>query len=167
MHQQQGYLSTVTRLRAGRQGVRFPAGAGRQTDSGASQPPIQWVTRALSPEVKRSGREALPPPPYTFRDNFTPTACTTCSDIITHGILRSFWKFCLILKIRAPKVMLPQPVSVLQIVCSFQSISNHIFTSATLVNTLPQVYLNKAALASPAHAIETHWLQQWLLKQWP
>jgi hypothetical protein len=46
-------------------GVRFPARAGNisfrhrvHTGSGAFQPPIQWVPRALSMGVKLPGREA-------------------------------------------------------------------------------------------------------------
>jgi hypothetical protein len=52
-------------LRAGWSEVRVPAGAGNfslhhrvQTGSGAHPPPIQWVSGALSLEVKRSGRKA-------------------------------------------------------------------------------------------------------------
>jgi hypothetical protein len=50
--------------------VRFPAGAGNfllttvsRTALGPTQPPIQWVTGALSLGVKRLGREADHSPP--------------------------------------------------------------------------------------------------------
>jgi hypothetical protein len=50
--------------------IRFPAGAENislhhnvQNGSGPAQPPIQWVTGALSLGVKRPGREAGHSPP--------------------------------------------------------------------------------------------------------
>jgi hypothetical protein len=57
-------------LRAGRSGVRIPAGAGNflfttmsTSALGPSQPPIQWVPRVISLEVKRLGCEADQSPP--------------------------------------------------------------------------------------------------------
>jgi hypothetical protein len=38
--------------------ARFFSSPQRQTGSGATQPPIQWVLRANSPRVKRPGRES-------------------------------------------------------------------------------------------------------------
>jgi hypothetical protein len=65
------YLSRCTEwLRAGRPGFDSRPGqeiflfsTGSRPDLGPAQPPIQWVTVALSPEVKRSGREADHSPP--------------------------------------------------------------------------------------------------------
>jgi hypothetical protein len=51
-----------------------------RTALGPTQPPIQWIPRALSLSIKRPGNEAIPPfPQYDFmawclvkhRDNFT------------------------------------------------------------------------------------------------
>jgi hypothetical protein len=49
----------------GLDGVRVPVGSrifffstSSRPALGSTQPPIQWVLEALSPEVKRSGREA-------------------------------------------------------------------------------------------------------------
>jgi hypothetical protein len=50
-------------------GVRVPVGArfllhhSVQTSSAATQPPLQWPSGALSPDVKRPGREADHSPP--------------------------------------------------------------------------------------------------------
>jgi hypothetical protein len=53
-------------------GVLFPAGTKAfsllhsvQTDSGAHQPPIQWIKGAVTPGVKRQGRGADHSPPYS------------------------------------------------------------------------------------------------------
>jgi hypothetical protein len=45
-------------------GVRFPAASTTSRPNlGLTQPPIQWVPGALSPGVKRPGREADHSPP--------------------------------------------------------------------------------------------------------
>jgi hypothetical protein len=82
-------------LRAGRSGVRFPAGAGNlflhhrvQTGSGDTQPPIQWVPGALSLEVKRPEGEADYSPPSSAEVKNT-WSYTSTPPICLHGVVLS------------------------------------------------------------------------------
>jgi hypothetical protein len=92
-------VSTVTRLRAVRSG--FDSRQGQRTDVFASafipalgpiQPPIQWVLDALSPEVKRPGREADHSPPSSaevknaWSYTSTPQYVFMASRLITLGL---------------------------------------------------------------------------------
>jgi hypothetical protein len=67
---QDGSVSTVTWLRAGRSGFDSRQGLGiflfttaSRPAMGPTQPPIQWVTGVFSPGIKRPGREADHSPP--------------------------------------------------------------------------------------------------------
>jgi len=75
-------------------GVRIPVGAGFsslrhriQTGSGATQPPIQWVTGALSPGVNRTGGEAdhSPPSSAEVNNSWSYTSTPTCLDGVVLG----------------------------------------------------------------------------------
>jgi hypothetical protein len=68
--------------------VRFPAGAvnfslpttASRTDPGPTQPPIQWVTGALSLGVKRPGRES---------DHSSPSSAEVKNARCLHGVVLS------------------------------------------------------------------------------
>jgi hypothetical protein len=73
----QGYLRHGSRDSDGLYGVQFPAGktfflfsTASRPALGPTQPPIQWVPRALNRRVKQPGREAdhLPPPSAKIRN---------------------------------------------------------------------------------------------------
>jgi hypothetical protein len=73
-------------------GVRFLVGAGNfsfhhrvQTASGAHQPTIQWVSRALSLGVKRPGREANHSPPSR-------ADVKECVELYLHSHTTSSWR---------------------------------------------------------------------------
>jgi len=99
-------LSVVTRLRVGRSGVLFPAGATRgfflfATASrpvlGHIWPPIQWLTGPLSPGLKGPGRKAYYSPPssvevrnaWSFTSNNLYFFCYTYLNFGTGCILPS------------------------------------------------------------------------------
>jgi hypothetical protein len=72
--------------------VRFPAGMGIFLFTAASrtaleptQPPIQWVPRALSLEVKRPAREADHSPPFSANE----WSYTSTPPIRLHGVALS------------------------------------------------------------------------------
>jgi hypothetical protein len=80
-------------LRAGRSGVRVPAGAGNfslHTASrpalGLNQPPIQWVSGDLSLGVKRPSREADYSPPFSAEIKNAWSSTSTPS-IRLHGVV--------------------------------------------------------------------------------
>jgi len=65
------WISTETKLRAGRWGFDFRQGlycflfaTASRPVLGPIQPPIQWSLRAISPEVRQPGREADNSPPF-------------------------------------------------------------------------------------------------------
>jgi hypothetical protein len=79
-------VSVVTRIRAGRSGfdsskgeIFFCATVSR-TALGLTQPPIQWVSNALSPKLKRQGREAdhSAPPSTVVKNTWNYTSTPMC-----------------------------------------------------------------------------------------
>jgi hypothetical protein len=55
-----------------------------KTESGAHQPPIQWVQGVLSPRVKRPGHEgSLVPFPLTWRVNWSECEVTTHRSLVS------------------------------------------------------------------------------------
>jgi hypothetical protein len=75
--------------------VQLPAGAGNfsfhhrvQNGSGPTQPPIQWVPRALSLGVKRPGREVDPSPPSSAEVKNL-LSYTSTPPVRLHGVVLS------------------------------------------------------------------------------
>jgi hypothetical protein len=67
-------------------GVRFPAGAGNFSLRHRVQPPIEWVSGALSLEVKQPVHEAdhSPPPVAEFKNAWS---YTSTHPIRLHGVV--------------------------------------------------------------------------------
>jgi hypothetical protein len=62
-------------------------GGGREIFPFATQPPIKWEPRALSPGVKRPGREADHSPASSIE--FKNTWCYTTTTSRLHGVMLS------------------------------------------------------------------------------
>jgi hypothetical protein len=86
-------IRIVTRLQAGRFGVRIPAGAMyffskiSRPALGPTLSPIQWVPEAVFPGVKRLGREVdhSPPPGDELKNELS---YTSTSPTCLHGVQR-------------------------------------------------------------------------------